>query len=56
MHTIYDVILQFLNWIFPNDLAIDLLKLNELLAYVLSLLLVWSILIRPLLKLFRVVK
>lgn len=56
MTTIYEVILQFLNWIFPNDLSVDLLRLNELLAYVLSLLLVWGIIIRPLLKLFRVIK
>ena len=56
MKTVYEVILEFLNWIFPNDLSIELLKLNELLAYILSLLLIWAILIRPLLKVFRVIK
>lgn len=56
MNTIYEVILHFINWIFPNDLSIELLQLNELLAYILSLMLVWSLLIKPILKVFKVIK
>lgn len=38
MNSIYEVILQFINAWFPNDLAIDLLALNELFAWVITLL------------------
>lgn len=37
MGLIYDYILDFINAFFPNELSIELLQLNELLAYVVTL-------------------
>lgn len=55
MNVIYTYILEFLNAFFPNDLSIELLKLNELLAYVVTIIFVF-IFIKCLLKLFKVIK
>lgn len=55
MDYLYNVILQFINAWFPNDLSIELLKLNELLSYVITLALVF-IFIKWILKLIKVIK
>ena len=55
MTYIYNAILDFLNVWFPNDLSIELLKLNELLSYILTLGLVFT-LIKWLLKIVGLVK
>lgn len=55
MSNLYDVILQFLNTWFPNNLAIELLQLNELLSYILTLGIAFA-LIKWLLKLTGLIK
>lgn len=53
MTTLYDAIMTFLELLFPQTAPNDLLTLNEILAYFITVYLVWVVLARPLLKLFR---
>ncbi|HQC30308.1 MAG TPA: hypothetical protein PLP51_01070 [Acholeplasmataceae bacterium] len=55
METLYHIIFTFLLELFPSvpQSVVDLLSF---LSVVLSLLLIWAILIRPLLKVFKVIK
>lgn len=55
MAIIYEVILNFINAFFPNDLSIELLELNELFSYLLTITLVF-VFIRFVLKLIKVIK
>lgn len=55
MESLYNAFLSFINAWFPNDLAIDLLKLNELFAYILVIICVF-VFIKWLLKLLGVIR
>jgi len=55
MNVVYNYILEFIDFFFPNDLDISLLKMNELLAYILTTVLIFG-LIRGLLKIIKVIK
>jgi len=54
METINDL----LNSLIPSgsDLALELASLNEILAYFITILVIWGFLIRPVLKMFKLVK
>jgi len=54
METINDL----LNSLIPSgsDLALELATLNELLAYFITIMVIWGFLIRPVLKIFKLVK
>jgi hypothetical protein len=54
METINDL----LNSLIPSgsDLALELASLNEILAYFITVLVIWGFLIRPVLKMFKLVK
>lgn len=55
MNFIYELILDFINAFFPNTLRIELLEINELLAYVVTIVLCFSF-VRWVLKFFNVIK
>ena len=55
MNVVYNYILEFIDFFFPNDLELELLKMNELLAYILTTVLIFG-LIRGLLKIIKVIK
>lgn len=54
METINDL----LNSLIPNGsgLALELATLNEILSYFITVLVIWGFLIRPVLKMFKLVK
>jgi hypothetical protein len=54
METINDL----LNSLIPSgsNLALELASLNEILAYFITVLVIWGFLIRPVLKMFKLVK
>lgn len=56
MDTLYTSILNFLNSFIPSAQQSTFGDINELLAYFLTIALLWMILIRPLLKVVKVVK
>ena len=56
MDTIFTTLSDLLDGLLPTAVLADFQGLNDLLAYMLTILLVWAILIRPVLKLFKVVK
>lgn len=56
MDLLYQAILDLLNDILPIDYTGSLLDFNEVLAYFLVITLLWVFLLRPLLKLLKVVK
>ncbi|MEM0174092.1 MAG: hypothetical protein QXI16_06280 [Sulfolobaceae archaeon] len=55
MTTLYNAIIDFLELLFPQTAPNDLLTLNQVLAYFITIYLVWVVLARPLLKLFRLI-
>ena len=56
MDALYTVILDFLNSLLPTAAVGTFEGLNEIFAYFLVVLLFWSIIIRPVLKAFRIIK
>lgn len=56
MDTIFSTISDVLDGLIPSALLADFQGLNDILAYIVTIGLVWGILIRPLLKAFKVVK
>jgi hypothetical protein len=54
METINDL----LNSLIPSgsNLALELASLNEILAYFITVLVIWGFLVRPVLKMFKLVK
>lgn len=56
MDTLFQEILNVLNNLIPSALTTDFSGLNEVLAYFITITLVWGIVIRPLLKAVRLLK
>ena len=56
MDTLYTSILNFLNSFLPSAQQSTFGDINELLAYFLTVTLLWMILIRPILKAVKVIK
>lgn len=56
MDTLYQSLLNFLNSFLPTAQQSTFGDINELMAYLLTMLLLWMILVRPLLKAFKVIK
>jgi hypothetical protein len=56
MDTLFTTILDLLNGLMPSALLTTFEGLNEILAYVITISLIWGVLLRPVLKAFKVVK
>jgi hypothetical protein len=56
MDTLYLAILDFFNSFLPNDVQIQYATFNQALAYFLTILILWAVIFRPLLKLFKVIR
>lgn len=58
MSIFMETITDLLNSLIPSTsgLTLELATLNELLAYFITVLIIWSFLIRPVLKMFKLVK
>lgn len=58
MSIFMETITDLLNSLIPStsNLTLELASLNELLAYFITVLVIWGFLIRPVLKMFKLVK
>ena len=56
MDLLYNAILSLLNGLIPSAQLADFQGLNELLAYIITIALIYGVFIRPILKLIKVVK
>jgi len=56
MDFIYTTISDLLDGLLPTAILADFQGLNDLLAYVITIGIIWVFLFRPLLKMFKVVK
>jgi hypothetical protein len=58
MSIFMETITELLNSLIPSTsaLTLELASLNELLAYFITVLVIWGFLIRPVLKMFKLVK
>jgi hypothetical protein len=58
MSIFMETINELLNSLIPSgsNLALELASLNEILAYFITVLVIWGFLIRPVLKMFKLVK
>jgi hypothetical protein len=58
MSIFMETITELLNSLIPStsQLTLELASLNELLAYFITVLVMWGFLIRPVLKMFKLVK
>ena len=56
MDFIFTTLSDLLDGLLPTAVLADFQGLNDLLAYVLTILIVWAVIFRPMLKLFKVVK
>ena len=58
MSIFMETITELLNSLIPSTslLTLELASLNELLAYFITVLVMWGFLIRPVLKMFKLVK
>jgi hypothetical protein len=58
MSIFMETINELLNSLIPSgsNLALELATLNEILAYFITVLVIWGFLIRPVLKMFKLVK
>jgi len=58
MDILMENLIELLNSLIPtgSTLGTELATLNEILAYLITIGILWSFLIRPILKLFRLVK
>jgi hypothetical protein len=58
MSIFMETITDLLNSLIPSTsaLTLELASLNELLAYFITVLVIWGFLIRPVLKMFKLVK
>ena len=55
MDILFETIRDLLNSVIPSgtDLSLELASLNDFLAYALTLALLWSFLVKPIYKIFR---
>jgi hypothetical protein len=58
MEILMENLIELLNSLIPtgSTLGTEFASLNEIIAYLLTLGIIWSFLLRPILKLFRLVK
>lgn len=58
MDILMETLIELLNSLIPagSTLGTELATLNEILAYLITIGILWSFLLRPILKLFRLVK
>ena len=56
MDLLFTSILDLLNGLIPSALTAEFQGLNEILTYFITIMLIWAVIFRPLLKLFRVIR
>jgi hypothetical protein len=56
MDTLYQSILDILDGLIPSAVTADFSGLNEVLAYFITISLLWGIILRPLLRVLRIMK
>ena len=56
MDIIFTTLSDLLDGLIPSALLADFQGLNDLLAYILTILIIYTFLFKPLLKMFRVIK
>jgi hypothetical protein len=56
MDTLFQGILDILDGLIPSAVTADFSGLNEVLAYIITISLLWGIILRPLLRVLRIMK